>query len=370
MPVNPKQIESIIAEVTNEYGKGIIHKGSEHERAPRIPFPSHELNMATGGGTPIGKVSRLWGDYHSTKTFTCLNLIRNAQNLHLFGQQFLESPYDEVKQKGQYILDKFPQGLEVAYYNVEGVWDDKYAQEIGIDTDRVLVIDEHKIEPIAKIVEASMGAVHLHIIDSASAAASVDEVKADIDDWQRALKARVWGKVLDHWKEHFDLNENAIVLIDQSRIDQKFGSEKPPGGRSISHASDQTIKFRRGAWLYRREGILKDTAPNSGDTIHGGAEADGMEITAQVLKSRVGRPLRVARMQLEFTSSAPKWNLNYELAKAAQWFETVKKSGSWFDLPDGSKAQGIGQLSQAFDENPDLKKATQDEIERYIVQNP
>ena len=369
-PVDPNNIQALVAEVEKQYKEKLIHAGSESQRIPRIPFTSLELNIATGGGVPLGRISRHFGNYSSGKTLNCLNLIKNAQNLNLIAEQYLESEYDVVKRRGEDLLTRFPNGLECAYYNVEKVWDKEHAKNVGVDTDRVFVVEGSKIEPMGTILEAALGSIHLHVIDSVSAAASVDELDSEIEDWHRAIKARVWSKVLDHWQEHIDHTDNAIVLIDQVRIDQMTGAQMAPGGEKLEHASSQTIHFKRGKWLYDRGGVLKAEAPQKDDTIHGGAEADGYEVIASVRKSRVGRPFRKARLQIRLNPGPTRFDQEYELPKAASWFNIVEKNGSWFTLPSGEKVQGENGLLQALNEDVDLKKQVLDATEKHIYENP
>jgi recombination protein RecA len=379
MPVKPNEIDKIIQAIEKEYGAKKIHSGADNEQVPRIPFPSIQMNIATGGGTPIGKISRWWGNFSSGKSLTSMNLIAAAQRLNLIAEQMLDSPHDEVKKRGDRLLQLFPDGLEVAYYNVEGVYDKAFAQAKGVDTDRLLIVQEKKIEAVGSIVETALGGIHLHIIDSASAAASVDEIGADISDWHRGIKARAWGKVLDHWEEHLDLTENAIVLIDQAKTNQTTGGDMAPQIKSIEHASDLTINFKRGKWLFKRDGVFKDTMPQTGDAIHGKAEADGYEVQAHVNKSRVGRPFRTARLQLDFENI--QFNKLHELQMAAKWLGIVQTNGTWYELPEGiswtnadgkekTNVQGEKQLSGAIEQNPGLEKAINDAVDLYVVNNP
>lgn len=384
-PVDPTSIDAIVNAAEKKYGDKIVHTGAETQLVPRIPYPSIELNVATGGGVPLGRISRWFGNYSSGKSLTAMNVIKNAQNLHIIAEQFLESEYGEVRRRGEELLELFPNGLECAYYNIEKVYDKAFAEAVGVDIDRLHVVEGTIIEKTATILEAMLGAVHLHVIDSASAASSIDEVNSDMEDWHRAIKARVWNKVLDHWQDKLDLRENAIILIDQARTDQMTGAEYAPGGNKLEHNSSQTIHFKRGSWLFNREGVFDKTMPNSGDTIHGGSEADGFEITAVVKKSRVGRPFRKAKLVVNFADM--KFDQDHELVQATKWVKgedgepIIQKSGSWYTLPDGfqttnkkgelkSTVQGEGQLAKALREHPKLEKLIRDKVDRHIVHNP
>lgn len=368
--VDPSKIPETIAAIEKRYDKNTIFKGSEYQRVPRIPFPSIELNIATGGGIPLGRATRIFGEFSSGKTLTCLNTIRNAQNLHLIAQEMIESDSQVVKRKGQYLLDKFPNGLEVAYYNVEGVYDKEFAQRLGVDTDRLYVIDGTVIEKIGTVLEGSLGAIHMHIIDTASAASSVDELKAKIEDWHRGIKARAWGKVIDHLQEHMDKTENSVIFVDQVRVDQQTGAFKAAGGKKMEHLSALTIKFKKGAWLFDRgDGTLVDEKPKTSAkaTIHGDAEPDGFKVDALVTKSRVGRQNRVARLQLRHDTNG--FDQEYELEKAATWLKVVDKNGSWYSL-NGDKFQGRKKLIELINDRPDLQKQINDRVIEYTEENP
>lgn len=368
MPVDTTKLPEIIKAIEKTYKGNPMHTGNDFERVPRIPFPSLELNIATGGGVPLGRISRFFGAYSSAKTLTSLNLIAASQNLNLLAEQYLESESELVRKRGERLLEMFPEGLTVAYYNAEGVFDADFAEKVGVDTEKLIVVDGSRLEQIGSIIEASLGAVHVHIVDSASACVSIDELNSKIEDWHRGIKSRAWGKVLDHVQDKIDNYENSIVLIDQVRTEQMTGAEMAPGGNKLEHASSLTVHFKRGKWLYNRDGILKAEAPQKGDTISGSPEADGFQIKAVVRKSRVGRPLRKAEMQLDF--STMKFDKLFEYAKAAEYFDVVTRGGAWYELPDGNKVQGINGLRGAIEEDEQLQKKILDKVEEHVALNP
>jgi RecA/RadA recombinase len=94
MPVRPDDYDEIVAKVNRKYD-GDIRRGHDYVHAARISSRSLELDLAMSGGIPMGRWTRFYGGYHSTKTLTALNVIREAQEM----------------------------GLLCAYYNVEKQWD-------------------------------------------------------------------------------------------------------------------------------------------------------------------------------------------------------------------------------------------------------
>lgn len=366
--VNPQTIDEVVSAVEKQYGKNIVHSGSEFQRVAKIPFPSLELNIATGGGIPLGRLSRFFGAWSSGKSLTSMLAIRQAQNIHVLAEQFLESKIELVKRRGEQLLKTFPEGCTCAYYNVEKTYDKEFAEQLGVDTDKLIVIEGSVIEKVGTILEAALGAVHFHVIDSASAAVSVDELGADIEDWHRAIKPRVWGKVLDHIQDKIDNTENSVLVIDQVRNDMQTGAEHAPGGNKLEHAFSMTLHFRRGKWLYRRDGMLVSQAEKNPKTLSGNPEADGFEILARVVKSKVGRPFRSARLTVDFDGL--KFDRDSELVKIAEWLGVVKPSGSWYEISEGNKVQGKKGLKEAINSDPNLKEKILEETENYICMNP
>lgn len=367
--VDPKAIEEIIAAAEKSYGENVIHKSSEFQRILRIPFDSIELNVATGGGVPIGRWSRFWGGESSGKTTNALKVIKNAQNIHIIAEQMLDCNYDPVKAEAERILEKFPEGMSCCYYNIEKSFDKVHAENIGVDTDKLWLVEATEIEKVGEILEAALGAFHLHVIDSVSTAVPLDAMEADITDWQRGLNARVWNKVLDHVEEKVEEGENAVIMIDQVRQNMFTGGETVSGGKRLGHVSSMTIHFKRGKDLYLApSGGLKPEKPKNADTLSGEAEPVGFEMLAHVRKSRVGTAQRKANMQYQYDLRGV--DRYAELAKASYWLGFVEVGGSWFTLPDGNKVQGVAKLIEAIKEDVQLQKQIQDKIYQYYYENP
>lgn len=327
MPVDPSQIDRAIATIEARYGRENVHYGSTTPIVKRIPTGSLELDFITSGGIPIGRMSRFYGGQSSGKSLICWNVIREAQAL----------------------------GMTCAYYNVEKQYTADFTASRGVDIDRLHVIEGTTIEEIGTKVEALLGAVHLHIVDSCSAAVSIDELNSNVEDWHRGLNARVWGKVFRRVNERFDSNENTLIFVDQVREKLTYaGGEHPPGGRAMEHASSMSLHFHRGSWLFKnKKGVLQDKQEGTNGTLSGGLEADGIEIKVKCVKSRVGRPLRVAQLNLDLNTMG--FDHLHELAKAARYFKLVDSAGAWFQLPNGSKLHGIAQLRDHIQEDDDFR---------------
>lgn len=333
MTVRTEDYDEIVARINKKY-EGDIRRGNDFEVIPRISTGSLELDLAMSGGVPVGRWTRFYGGFHSTKTLTALNVIREAQEM----------------------------GLLCVYYNVEKQYDPKFAREtLGVDVDELTVVQGATIEEIGDKMEAMFQVAHVHVIDSCSIAVSEDELNADIRDWRPGLSARSWGKVFRRLNERFDHMENTVILIDQMRTNFKSGGEDPAGGKVFDYQSSMSVLFKKGKWIFRnKDGFLDEGAPQE-KGMSGQIEPAGYEVKCRIEKSRVCRPFRTATMRLDLDNL--QFDRPFEYAKAAVHFGLAEQRGAYYFYGE-QKFQGAKKFRQFLAENQDV----QDEIrEKSLV---
>jgi recombination protein RecA len=345
-PVDSSNHEAVVNALEKRY-KGTILRGDEHDIPLRIPTGSLELDYITGGGIPMGRYTRMFGGYSSTKTRTCWSVIAQAQAMD----------------------------LECVYYNVEKQYHKEAVERVGIDTSRLIVIDGSTIEEIGEKLEAMLGVAHLHVIDSCSNAVSIDELDANLTDWRPGLMARAWGKVFRRAHERFDANENTVIMVDQLRANfggrGKGGSEEPPGGKFLNFLSSMNLNFRRGKWLfYDKNGYLSEHGIKK-EGLSGHVDPDGREIVVRCEKSRVGRPEQSASLHFDLGNYT--FDYDWEYIKAMKYLGFVEASGTWWSYQNGSgkpkKFQGDGGLRDLLDENPDLREQIYDAVMEHSARS-
>lgn len=354
MPVTPELLDEHIAAIRDRRGEESIHRGDEQSPVNRIAIPIPSLMRITGGGIPLGRITRLWGDPSTSKTLVSLMIIAAAQ---------------------RHKTTLHPKGLETAYWNVEKVWDEAHARNLGVDTKRMLLEEVTTIEEIAREMELLLLSCHVHVIDSASSAICVDELATNEDDWTRALDARAWKRAIRRIHARLDKEENALIIIDHSSRDQVTKQEFARGGKSLEYGSSMSLHFKKGSWLYYHPktghlDLAEKIKGEMGESPSGQKEADGAEVIVRVNKSRVCRPFRVARLRLDLNTF--KFDTTFELLDSAQFFDInggvairsgkpaiAQRTGaksSWFQLPDGEKVQGEVGIRQRIEGDPKLAK--------------
>jgi RecA/RadA recombinase len=353
-PVDISTLDSDLALIRDRREES-VRRGDEAIPVDRVPLPSPSLMRITSGGIPLGRITRLWGDPGTGKTLLSLMIIAACQQLR---------------------TARFPAGLETAYWNVEGVWDDNHGKRIGVDTKRMLLEEIILIEDIARELEILLKSCHAHVIDSASAAICIDELATDAEDWTRAIDARAWKRAIRRIDNAMDHDENIVVFIDHSSRDQTTKREYALGGKSLEYRSSMSLHFKKGGWLYyhpERGYLEKDEkiAGETGKALSGvKPEPDGVEVFINVNKSRVCRPHRSATLRLDLNTF--RFDTDFELMSAATFFDAdgnqahrsrqpaiAQRTGAksaWYTIlgNDKDKVQGEPAIRRRINEDEEL----------------
>lgn len=328
MPVDPSNYAEVVSKINSKYNNA-LKKGDKIENPGRISSGSLELDIAMGGGIPMGRTTRLAGPYSSGKSLTAWSIIKSAQALN----------------------------LNCAYYNVEKQYTPEFTASRGVDIEKLEIVDVTTIEGIAEIMESLMGVCHVHVVDSTKQAVSEDALNASIRDWRPGLEARAWGKAFDIINNAMDYTENIVVLIDQVRVKNfQSGADEPAGGKVLDHASSMTVVYRKGGWLfYDEEGYLDDNAKQNKNE-DGQSVPAGRVIQARVDKSRVSRPLLPATMWLDLNTN--EFDRAFEIMKHGKHTGLIENPnrGSYVINYNGDseKFRGKAKVRKFINENPEF----------------
>lgn len=353
-PVDSSQLDADIA-LIRERRADSVRRGDAQEPVDRIPLPCPSLMRITGGGIPLGRITRLWGDPGTAKTLISFLIIAAAQQMK---------------------TDRFPNGLETGFWNVEKQYDEIHARNLGVDTKRMLLEEITLIEDIAREMEILLPSCHVHVIDSASAATCVDELATDAADWTRAIDARAWKRAIRRIDNALDKDDNAVIFIDHAGRDQTTKQEFALGGKALEYRSSMSLHFRKGSWLYYHptNGYLEKDEKIKGEVGVSLAgmkpEPDGIEVKVIVNKSRVCRPFRNAVLRLDLNTF--RFDTPFELMTAAVLFDAegtpAHRSGNpaiaqrtgaksaWYEILGNpkDKAQGEPGIRRRIAEDPEL----------------
>ena len=188
-----KSLETALAQIERQFGKGSVMRLGDEARAPIevIPTGSIALDVALGiGGLPRGRVVEIYGPESSGKTTVALHAVANAQTA----------------------------GGIAAFIDAEHALDPDYAKKLGVDTDALLVSQPDTGEQALEIADMLIrsGALDMIVIDSVAALVPRAEIEGEMGDSHVGLQARLMSQALrkitgalNNTKHHRDLHQPA-----------------------------------------------------------------------------------------------------------------------------------------------------------------
>jgi len=223
-----------VKQLTTKFGKDykdpeIATLGLNIQDPARLPTGLFAFDVATGGGVPMGRISILYGLEDSMKTTLCLKLIASAQRLY---------------------PDKTP-----AFIDIEGVLGKKWAQTMGVDTDRLAYIKPDNAEQVVDMVEGLLYAddISVIVIDSMAALVTQYELDKSAEDTivgkSGIIVNKLYRKVINALSKcHRQGRYPTLLLINQIRykIAAMGNPEVLPGGPSFQFGSSLTVRCRGG----------------------------------------------------------------------------------------------------------------------------
>ena len=216
-------------------------------------------------------------------------------------------------------------GLAV-YIDTESSVSSEFLRAIGIDTDNMLYVHLETVEDIfdtietvvIKARESSKDKLVTILVDSLAAASTKVEMDADFDkDGWATAKAIIISKAMR--KITNLIARQRVCLIFTNQLRQKLGVMfgdpwTTSGGKALPFHASTRIRLKN-------MGQIKDTKKN---TI-------GIKIRAQVIKNRLGPPLRSAEFSLYFDKGIDDFGSWLEVLKI---HNLVKQGGAWYTMND------------------------------------
>jgi len=175
----------IVDKIKKKHGASTFMLASElgTQQLARIPTGIFPLDVGLGGGFPVGRVSTVYGPKSSSKTTMLLKAIGNAQKMCANCWQF------DCKCKNY-------RETVVAYFDVEGTFDRKWAQRHGVNTDKLFISQPDYGEQAFDIAEAVLrdGLADVIVIDSLAFLTPAKEIEEEIAKDLMGVQPRMIGK--------------------------------------------------------------------------------------------------------------------------------------------------------------------------------
>jgi recombination protein RecA len=312
-PDKEKAVNSAMTQIERQFGKGAIMRLGSQEVAqvPAVSTGSLALDKALGiGGLPRGRVMEIYGPESSGKTTLALHAVAEFQRL----------------------------GGIAAFIDAEHALDTKYARNLGVNCDELLVSQPDTGEQALEIADMLVrsGAVDIIVIDSVAALVPRAEIEGEMGDAHMGLQARLMSQALRKLTGTIGKTKTAIIFINQIRmkIGIVFGNpETTTGGNALKFYASLRLDIRR-------TGAIKE-----------GQEVIGNRTRVRVVKNKLAPPFQEAEFDIIYGEGISKTG---EILDVGVECGLIEKSGSWYSYNGERIGQGRANVKNFFAANEDI----------------
>lgn len=296
---NDKTLDQVLADIEKQFGKGAVMKLGDHPNShiDVIPSGSISLDIALGiGGYPKGRIIEIYGPESSGKTTFALHAIAEAQKL----------------------------GGRVAFIDAEHSLDPKYAANLGVNIEELLLSQPDNGEQALEICEALVrsGAISVIVIDSVAALVPQAEIEGEMGDSHVGLQARLMSQALRKLSGVISKTNTIAIFINQLRekVGVLFGNpETTPGGRALKFYSSIRLEIRRAEQIKNGDSIV------------------GNKTNIKVVKNKMAPPFKSCTVDITYGHGVSKEGEIIDLASDAN---IIEKTGAWYSYKGEKLGQG------------------------------
>jgi recombination protein RecA len=253
------------------------------------------------GGVPVGRITEVTGLEQSGKSLLSAHLLAETQK----------------------------QGGVAVMIDTETAVSREFLEAIGVDVSKLLYVTADSVEQIFEFAETIIEKVRTTskdkmvtiVVDSVAAASTKNELSSDYDkDGYATDKAIIISKAMRKITNMIGRQKIALVFTNQLRqkMGVMFGDPwTTSGGKALAfHAS---VRLR-----LKNMGQIKQKVAGQDKVV-------GMKVRCQVIKNRMGPPLRAADFEIYFDRGIDNYGSWLTVMKENK---LVKQGGAWYEYVD------------------------------------
>ena len=324
-----KALAAALGQIEKQFGKGSVMRLGDSNAIRDIEVVSTgsiALDVALGiGGLPRGRVVEIYGPEASGKTTLALQVIAEAQKL----------------------------GGTAAFVDAEHALDPKYAGQLGVNIDELLVSQpdtgEQALEITDMLVRSS--AIDIIVIDSVAALTPKAEIEGEMGDSHMGLQARLMSQALRKLTANINRSNTMVVFINQIRmkIGVMFGNpETTTGGNALKFYASVRLDIRR-------IGAIKK-----------GDEIIGNQTRVKVVKNKLAPPFKMAEFEILYGHGISREG---EIIDLGVEHGLIDKAGSWYSYGDDRIGQGKENVREFLKTHPEIAAEIEQKIRAKLLPN-
>lgn len=242
---------TLVQKIRKRHGDRILIQASQADlkRRMRISTGIFPLDVALGGGFPVGMISTVWGHKSSAKTTVVLRAIAEAQKV--CGNCY-------TGYLGNCKCGNFRE-IVAAFIDAEGTLDLEWAVRQGVDLDRLMLSTPEYAEQTMDLGEQLLRSGHCDLlaIDSLAFLVPIKEIEESTEKELPGLQARAVGKGIRKFtaalnERGADAGRRPTVLFTNQvrhKVGVMFGSpETKPAGFAPGFAAVVEVRMKPGKY--------------------------------------------------------------------------------------------------------------------------
>ena len=297
------------------------------------------ISNRPNGGFPVGRIVEVTGLEASGKSLLAAHTLANTQK------------------KG---------GLAV-YIDTENAINQEFLEALGVDTAKLLYIPMETVEDIFDAMDSIIESVRKSdknrlvtiVVDSVAAATTKVELSADYDQAGYATqKAIIISKAMRKITNLIGRERILLVFTNQLRVRMGVSFGDPyttSGGKALGFHSSCRLRMKKMGKLNSKVGGVEQTV--------------GIKTRVQVIKNRMGPPLRTIDFEIYFDRGIDRYGSWLNTMKT---YKLVKQGGAWYTWVDESSGEELKFQARTFEDlletRPEVKEQMYKQIcDAYIL---
>ena len=297
------------------------------------------ISNRPNGGFPVGRIVEVTGLEASGKSLLAAHTLANTQK------------------KG---------GLAV-YIDTENAINQEFLEALGVDTAKLLYIPLEAVEDIFDAMDSIIESVRKSdkdrlvtiVVDSVAAATTKVELSADYDQAGYATqKAIIISKAMRKITNLIGRERILVVFTNQLRVRMGVSFGDPyttSGGKALGFHSSCRLRMKKMGKLNSKVGGVEQTV--------------GIKTRVQVIKNRMGPPLRTIDFEIYFDRGIDRYGSWLNTMKT---YKLVKQGGAWYTWVDELSGEELKFQAKTFEDlletRPEVKEQMYKQIcDAYIL---
>ena len=343
MPL-PKDLQAAINKANKDFGEHTIVLASDIRPLERISSGSLALDAALGGGWPSNQWTELIGEASHGKTGVLHKTVAHNQSID----------------------PNF-----VATWIASEWYDAEYARMCGVDTSRVVVVNENIMENAFTLALRALDERwgDALVIDSLPAMTPGEEAEKAMEEFTVGLAARLTNKFLRKQgsagrRSMVDPDDRACTcfIVNQWRdkIGVMFGDPRTTfGGKQLPYTAVVRAEITRDEWI---------TAGGTGKKVK-----VGQTIKLKTMKNKSFPPYKVGTVDFYFEDTdghpAGSYDRFKEIVGLGVVYDIIQQNSSWYEYA-GVKGQGLNGMMAALAEDLEVADTLAKEVLDVALKKP